>query len=141
MTNDSISDMLTRIRNAVMVNKRDVIIPFSKLKVNLAKILKDTGYIADYEVVPGKDLTGRLKQRDLRFDQIKVTLKYENGKSVLNSLVRVSKPGRRVYVTKDNLPVVLNKLGIAIISTSQGLMTNKNAQKVGLGGEVLCEIY
>lgn len=141
MTNDSISDMLTRIRNAILVHKKDVIIPVSKFKVNLAKILKDNGYIEDFEIVPGKTLTGRLKERDLRFDQIKVTLKYQNGKSILHSLVRVSKPGRRVYVTKENLPVVLNKLGVAIISTSKGLMTNKNAHKVGLGGEVICEIY
>ncbi len=129
---DTISDMLTRIRNASKVNKAEVYIPFSKINLEIIKILKREGYVNDFE---------ELKIEDKKFGGFNVILKYENNQPALTKLGRVSKPGRRVYAAKDNLPRILNGLGLAIISTSQGVMTNKQAKKVGLGGEVLCEVY
>lgn len=126
---DPIADMLTRLRNALAVKKAEVIIPCSKIKLAIADILKKNGYIVDYE------------KTDDNYGEIKVVLKYRDGKPAITFLKRISKPGRRVYVPKDEIPVVLNSLGIAIISTSQGVMTNKSAKKAGVGGEVLCEIY
>jgi len=127
---DPIADMLTRIRNAIAVRKQEVVIPFSKIKFEIAQILKKEGYIE------------KLEKKQDNFTQIRIGLKYskDNG-LVIQSLKRISKPGRRVYTGKDELPRVLNDLGIAIISTSQGLMTNREAKKRGIGGEVLCEIY
>ena len=127
---DPIADMLTRIRNAIAVRKQQVVIPFSKIKFEIAQILKKEGYIE------------KLEKKQDNFTQIRIGLKYskDNG-LVIQSLKRISKPGRRVYTGKDELPRVLNDLGIAIISTSQGLMTNREAKKRGIGGEVLCEIY
>lgn len=130
---DPISDMLTRIRNAAKVKKAEVFVPFSKVKLEIAKILKREGYISDFEEIK--------KDNKNKFGGLNLILKYENGVSVINSIKRISKPGRRVYVTKENLPVVVNNYGIAIISTSAGIMTNKQAKKTGLGGEVICEIY
>lgn len=126
---DPIADMLTRLRNALAVKKAEVIIPCSKIKLAIADILKKNGYIVDYE------------KTDDNYGEIKVILKYRDGKPAITFLKRISKPGRRVYVQKDELPVVLNSLGIAIISTPQGVMTNKSAKKAGIGGEILCEIY
>ena len=130
---DPIADMLTRIRNASRVKKADVFIPFSKIKLSIIKILKTHGFIEGYtEIKPGEES---------QFGGIMVKLKYDEGKPAMTSLKRISKPGRRVYVAKDEMPNVLNNFGIAIISTSQGLFTNKEAKKMGLGGEVVCEIY
>lgn len=135
---DPIADMLTRIRNAAAVKKHYVVLPMSKMKHEIAKILKKEGWIYDVEVI--KEETE--KNRGAAFNQLKIVLKYKkSGKSVINKLARVSRPGLRIYVNKDNLPKVLNNLGIAIISTPQGLMTNKEARKKGLGGEVVCQIY
>jgi len=135
--NDPIADMLTRIRNAFKVKKAEVFIPFSKIKLDIAKILKKEGYIAGFEEVkPGDD-----RITDSRFGGILVSLKYEDKESVISTINRVSKPGRRVYVSKIEMPRVLNGLGLAIVSTSQGIMTGSQARKVGLGGEVLCEVY
>ncbi len=132
---DPIADMLTRIRNAIAVRKAEVVLPFSKVKMNIAEILKTTGYVADVKKIDKAETA-------TSFDQIKIVLKYSPSKeSAITMLKRISKPGLRVYVGKDELPVVLNSLGIAIISTSQGLMTNKDARKKSLGGEVICEIY
>lgn len=128
---DPIADMLTRLRNALAVRKPEVILPFSKIKMNIADILKKRGYILDAQEV----------QEPGAFKQIKIVLKYNGKEPAITSLNRISKPGHRKYVTKDELPVVLNSLGIAIISTSQGLMTNKDARKKNLGGEVICEIF
>jgi small subunit ribosomal protein S8 len=128
---DPIADMLTRIRNASQVGKADVYIPFSKIKLAMVKILKQEGLIEAYEEV----------KEGNKFGGITVQLKYDGREAVIKNLKRISKPGQRVYVTKDNLPRVLNNMGIAIISNSQGIMTNKAARKLGLGGEVLCEIY
>ncbi len=130
MYTDPISDMLTRIRNASAARKAEVLIPFSKLKFEIAKLLKHEDYVESVE-----------KVEDGKFPQIKVTLKYDGKKPGLTQIKRVSTPGKRVYVTKETLPKVLNNLGIAIISTSQGLMTNKQAQRAGVGGEVLCELW
>ena len=135
---DPISDMLTRIRNAAAVKKPEVFIPMSKIKFEIAKILKQEGWVIDAQIVKNESQ----KNSHFGFDQIKVVLKYKkSGKPVITSIKRISKPGLRIYANKDNLPKVINNLGIAILSTSSGLMTNKQARKQGLGGEVLCEIY
>jgi len=132
---DPIADMLTRVRNALAVRKPEVVLPFSKVKMSLAEILQKEGFVKKTEKIDagnGND----------KFSQIKIVLKYLGPKEpAITSLKRVSKPGRRVYAGKDELPIVLNNLGIAVISTSRGLMTNKEARKAGLGGEVVCEIY
>jgi small subunit ribosomal protein S8 len=128
MITDPIADMLTRVRNAGAAKKADVLVPFSKLKWEIARILKDEGYISDVE-----------KVQDV-FPMIKITLKYDNKKSVISKITRVSKPGRRVYRNYKDLPVVLNRLGIAIVSTSKGIFTNKKARQMKIGGEILCEV-
>lgn len=142
-TNDPISDMLTRIRNASAVKKSEVVLPFSKIKMAIAEILEKEGYVEKVEKIAGAK-EGEVKAVDNKiknFDTIRIVLKYQDGQTVIRNLKRISKPGRRIYKKKNELPVVLNKLGIAIISTPQGIMTNKEAKKAGLGGEVLCEIY
>lgn len=130
---DPISDMLTRIRNASMVKKNEVLVPMSKIKLEIARILKNEGWVLDVEEIKGgKEI----------FKDIRIILKYKkSGKPFITSIKRISKPGLRIYVKKENLPRVLNNMGFAIISTPQGLMTNKEARKKGLGGEVLCEVY
>lgn len=146
-TNDPISDMLTRIRNASAVRKTEVVFPYSKIKMSVAQILVKEGYIKDAEKIvagvegvdAGKEKIKNDKSR--HFDRLRVVLKYKSGKTVIKKLQRISKPGRRIYKKKDELPIVLNNLGIAIVSTSQGIMTNREAKKIGLGGEVLCEVY
>ena len=131
---DPIADLLTRIRNAQAVSKPEVVLPYSKLKHSVADILHKEGYIAGVERI-------ERGQAEVNYNQLKLTLKYRGPKQpYIQNLKRISKPGRRVYAQKNQLPVVLNNLGIAIISTSQGLMTNKQAKNAGLGGEVLCEI-
>jgi small subunit ribosomal protein S8 len=127
---DTIADMLTRIRNGLMVGKAEIVLPFSRMKFEIAKILEENGFIEKVEKV--KDA----------HEQIKINLKYDSrGKPAITMIKRVSKPSCRIYVGKDSLPRVQNDLGIAIISTSQGLMTNKEARKRGIGGEVICEVY
>ena len=135
---DPIADMLTRIRNASAVKKREVVLPMSKIKYEIAKILRDEGWIYNVEVKKVKSK----KNKSAIFDQLSIILKYKkSGRPALTRIKRISKPGLRVYAKKDELPKVLNNLGIAIISTPKGLMTNKQARKKGLGGEVICEIY
>ncbi|OGF19169.1 30S ribosomal protein S8 [Candidatus Falkowbacteria bacterium RIFCSPLOWO2_12_FULL_45_10] len=131
---DPIADMLTRIRNAQAVKKTEVVLPFSKFKHNLAQLLVQEGWLA------GVEKNERGQQRS--FDQLCLKLKYnKSGKSVIMNIKRVSKPGRRVYAAYQQMPYVLSGLGIAVISTSQGLMTNKQARRAKIGGEVICEIY
>lgn len=131
---DPIADMLTRIRNASKAKRDEVAVPFSKIKLEIAKILKREGYIADFaEIKPGI--------APHKFGGIVIKLKYNDSQPVIAAIKKISRPGRRIYATKDNLPRVLNNLGLAVISTSQGLMTNRQAQKAGLGGEVIFEIY
>jgi len=128
---DPIADMLTQIRNAQAVGHKSCVIKFSKIKEEIIKILKAENYIRDY----------RIEEKD-RKKNIRISLLYDReGNPAIRSIKRVSKPGRRVYCIKDKLPQVLKGLGIAIISTSRGLMTNKKARKEGVGGEVLCEVY
>ena len=125
---DPIADMLTRIRNAVMVQHDSVLIPASKMKLSIAKILKDEGFISDYEVLRGKPHRA-----------IKIHLKYsDKNQPVLSGLERVSKPGLRVYVGWQEIPRVAGGLGVAIVSTSKGVMTGQQAWRQGVGGEVLC---
>ena len=128
---DPIADMLTRIRNGAQASHPSVDVPSSKLKVALAKVLKEEGYIEDYEV----------KQVG-KFNVITITLKYDaKNKPVITKLERVSKPGLKTYSKAKNLEKVLGGLGIAIISTSKGLMTDRKARKENIGGEVLCYVY
>jgi len=139
MMTDPIADMLTRIRNASMVKKAEIVLPMSKLKMEIAKILEREGLIIKAEVLKGEK-SG--KNQSAAFDKLRLVLKYDEERQPrISSLKRVSKPGARIYVGKDNLPRVLNNLGIAIISTPKGLMTNREARKNQLGGEVICEIY
>jgi small subunit ribosomal protein S8 len=124
---DPISDMLTRIRNAQLVGHAEVTMPASRLKASIAKVLKDEGYIDDYalrESGPKKELA--------------IALKYYAGRPVIERLERVSKPGLRVYKGRDDIPRVMNGLGVAILSTSRGVMTDRKARADGVGGEVLC---
>jgi small subunit ribosomal protein S8 len=131
MVTDPIADMLTRIRNANQMRYTEVEVPASKTKVEIAKILKEEGFIVDYKVKNNKPQ-----------DIIVLTLKYgEKKERVITGLKRISKPGLRVYVKAEELPRVLNGLGIAIVSTSKGIMTDKNARKNSLGGEVLAYIW
>ena len=128
---DPIADMLTRIRNAIMVRHDSVQVPDSKVKLSIAKILKDEGFISNYEVVKGKP-----------HRMIKVQLRYfENSKPAISGLKRMSKPGLRLYVHKREIPRVYGGLGIAILSTSQGLRTGQQAWKQGSGGELLCYVW
>lgn len=128
---DPIADMLTRIRNAQTARHESVIIPDSKTKRAIANILLEEGYISKIDVIEDK------VQNDM-----KITLKYaENNKKVMSGLKRISKPGLRVYASVDELPRVLNGLGIAIISTSKGIVTDREARKLGLGGEVLAYVW
>ena len=124
---DPISDMLTRIRNAQATNKVSVAMPSSKVKVGIAEVLKDEGFITDYVV---HENNGK--------PQLEVTLKYYQGKGVIDMVKRVSRPGLRQYRGKDDLPRVFDGLGVAIVSTSSGIMTESKARAAGQGGEVLC---
>ena len=127
---DTIADMLTRIRNANAMRYNEVSVPASKLKIELARILKEEGFIKNYKVV-----------KDDAQGSIVITLKYVNKERVITGLKRISKPGLRVYAKSSEIPKVLNGLGIAIISTSKGIMTDKEARKQNLGGEVLAYIW
>jgi small subunit ribosomal protein S8 len=128
---DPVADFLTRIRNGNMVMHETVEAPSSKMKVSIAEILKEEGYIKDYEYI-----------QDGKQGIIRVYLKYgPNKEKVITGIKRISKPGLRVYVKKDEIPKVLGGLGTAVISTSKGLMTDKKARKTGLGGEVICYIW
>ncbi|MBU0637117.1 MAG: 30S ribosomal protein S8 [Patescibacteria group bacterium] len=135
---DPIADMLTQIRNALAVKKEAIVLPMSKIKYNIAKIFEREGLVEKIEVLKIQSK----KNKSAIFDELKIVLKYKkNNQPAITFLKRISKPGLRTYVNKENLPRVLNNLGIAIISTSNGLITNKEAAKLGIGGEVICEIY
>ncbi len=128
---DPIADLLTRIRNANQMRYNEVVVPASNNKLEIVKILKDEGYITDYKV-----------QKEEVQDNIVITLKYgQNKERVISGLKRISKPGLRVYAKAEEIPMVLNGLGISIVSTSKGIMTGKNARKENLGGEVLAYIW
>ena len=132
MVTDTISDMLTRIRNANMVKHQIVQIPLTKMSVAIARILKEEGFIQNYE---------EYNEQSRKYLLIFLKYKGKNRKPVLSKIKRISKPGLRVYSNAKELPKVLGNLGIAIISTSQGVMTNLSAKKLGIGGEVVCYIW
>lgn len=127
---DPVADFLTRVRNSINANKKNVIIPSSNMKVRMTEILKEHKFINDFKVI-----------EDNKQNVIKIDLKYVNGVSSISGLERISTPGLRKYVDKDNLPRVYNGLGIAILSTNKGLMTNKQAKNESVGGEVICHIW
>jgi small subunit ribosomal protein S8 len=128
---DSISDLLTRIRNGAKSKKREVNIPSSRLGIEVVKILKEEGYVKNYKVID-----------DSKQGILNVTLKYtEDNRSVISGLKRVSRPGCRIYCTKDSVPKVLDGLGLVVVSTSRGVMTGKACEEQGAGGEVLCSIW
>jgi len=133
---DPISDMLTRMRNALMTGHNTVVIPSSKIKVAIAKIMKEEGYISGYEVVDGKVAGSKM---------LRIRLKYvgerRERRPVISGLERVSRPGRRVYTGKQDIPWVLSGIGIAILSTPKGVMTGQRARQLGIGGEVLCKVW
>ena len=126
---DPIADMLTRLRNAHAVGKVAVVMPSSKLKVAIAKVLKDEGYVEDYAVIA-----------DGAKASLNITLKYHAGRPVIERIERVSKPGLRVYRGSDDIPRVMNGLGVAIVSTPRGVMTDRAARAAGVGGEVICYV-
>jgi len=126
---DPIADMLTRIRNAQLAKKRSVKMPSSNIKLSIADVLKDEGYINDFSVV-----------RDNSKNTLEISLKYYSGDPVIEQINRISKPGLRIYKSSKNLPDIMNGLGIAIVSTSKGVMTERKARAVGIGGELLCTV-
>ena len=126
---DPIADMFTRIRNAQLVNKKTVTMPASTFKRAIAAILREEGYITDFGVT---EAAGK--------SELTIDLKYYQGKAVIDEINRVSRPGLRIYKNKDELPTVSGGLGIAIVSTSKGLMSDKNARKLNLGGEIICYV-
>ncbi|AEO08842.1 30S ribosomal protein S8 [Buchnera aphidicola str. Ak (Acyrthosiphon kondoi)] len=125
---DPIADMLTRIRNGQSANKNSVTMPSSRLKKSIVELLKQEGYIKDYKIIGNAKL------------ELEIILKYFQGKSVVEMIQRVSRPSLRIYKNKNNLPEVMSGLGIAVISTSQGVMTDRMARQAGLGGEVICYV-
>lgn len=127
---DPIADMLTRIRNANTAYHKEVIIPASKMKKNLIEIFKNEGYIEDFEVIG-----------DAPKENLRITLKYKGRERVISGLRKISKPGLKVYADKNSLPRVLGGLGVAIVSTSKGIITDKEARKQNIGGEVVCYIW
>ncbi|MBT7552851.1 30S ribosomal protein S8 [bacterium] len=127
---DPIADMLTRIRNAVAVKKPEVVFPFSKVKLSIAKLLETEKYV---QKVDETELNG--------FKQIKVQLKYQDSRPAIAHLKRISKPGQKIYINSQEIPKVLNGYGISIVSTSKGIMTGKQARKDNVGGELMCEIW
>lgn len=133
---DPIGDMLTRIRNAVLAGHTTVALPSSKIKVSIAKIMKEEGYVSGYEVVDGKTAGQKM---------LRIRLKYvgerRERRPVISGLERVSRPGRRVYTNKQEIPWVLSGLGVAILTTPKGVMTGQRARQLGVGGEVLCKVW
>lgn len=127
---DPIADMLTRVRNAIMARHTRVMIPASKMKVAIAGILKEEGYIKDFDVV-----------QDNPQGTLRISLRYVDKRPVLSQIKRVSKPGLRVYTRRDSIPRVRGGLGVAILSTPQGIMTGRKAYQLGLGGEVICYVW
>jgi small subunit ribosomal protein S8 len=133
---DPIADMLTRVRNAVMAGQGLTAMPSSKMKTAIAKILKDEGFIKDYEVVDGERSSHKVLRIRLKYIGVR-----RDRRPVLIGLERVSRPGRRVYTGKKNIPWVLSGMGIAIVSTPKGMMTGQKARKLGVGGEIVCKVW
>ena len=133
---DPIADMLTRIRNSMMIGQPNVAMPLSKIKVEIAKILKEEGFLEGYEVSEGEAAGKQVLKLRIKF----VGERRERS-AVLSGLVRVSRPGRRVYTKKQDIPWVLNGMGVAILSTPKGIMTGQRARQLGVGGEILCKVW
>ena len=133
---DPIADMLTRIRNGVMAGHGQVAMPSSKIKAEIARILKDEGFIENFEVVDGE----KVGQKVLRV-KIKYVGERRERRPVISGLERVSKPGRRIYTKKQDIPWVLSGIGVAILSTPKGVMTGQRARQLGVGGEILCKVW
>jgi len=133
---DPIADMLTRIRNAVLAGHAQTAMPNSKIKAEIARILKDEGFIENFEVVDGEQAA----QKVLRL-KIKYTGERRERRPVISGLERVSKPGRRIYTKKTDIPWVLSGIGVAILSTPKGIMTGQRARQLGVGGEILCKVW
>ena len=127
---DPIGDMIARIKNASLRNYKKVIIPSSKFKIKIADVLKNEGYIIDYKI-----------ENDEGKDELLIDLKYNSGSPVINSIQRVSKPGRRIFSRAESLPKINNGLGIAIVSTPKGVMTDIDARKQNIGGEIICKVF
>ncbi len=127
---DLVSDALTIVRNAYKANKEEVLIPYSNMLVGIMEILKKEGYIENFRVIE----LGKIKK-------IKIYLKYEGKKGAISNIKRISKPGRRVYVSKGKIPCVLSGYGIALVSTSQGIITDREAKELRIGGEVICYVW
>lgn len=134
MLSDPIADMLTRIRNGYLVNKKQVSLPYSKVKEKIAQVLVKEGYLR-------KITTEKLKVKNKEHKVLVCQLKYKNDQAAIRKIIRVSKPSLRVYLSKKKLPWVLSGQGIAIISTAQGIMTNNEARKKGIGGEIICKVW
>lgn len=134
--NDPISDMLTRVRNSVMTGASLVAMPSSKIKVEIARILKEEGYIDGFEIADGEIVNSKT---------LRLRLKYvgerRQRRSVITGLERISRPGRRIYTRKTDIPWVLSGLGVAILSTPKGIMTGQRARQMGVGGEILCKVW
>ena len=128
---DPIADMLTRIRNGLHASKREVSMPTSNVKEAIANVLKEQGYVTDFQVAEGADSKKTMN----------ISLKYYQGRPVIEEINRVSKPGRRVYKSANDIPLVHGGLGVAIVSTSKGIMTGKAAKSAGTGGEVVCTVF
>jgi len=126
---DPIGDMLARIKNSLMRNSKKVELPSSKFKIKLAEVLKSEGYIIDYKITEEKK------------PSLEINLKYNSGNPVINSIERVSKPGRRIFSSAESLPKINNGLGIAIVSTPKGVMTDIDARKQNIGGEIICKVF
>ena len=126
---DPIGDMLARIKNSQMRNHKKVQLPSSKFKIKLAEVLKSEGYIIDYKIT------------DEKKPNLEINLKYSSGNPVINSIERVSKPGRRIFSSAESLPKINNGLGIAIVSTPKGVMTDIDARKQNIGGEIICKVF
>lgn len=126
---DPLADMIARIRNAQMAHLASTSMPSSKIKISVAEVLKSEGYIADFSVSAGAK------------PELSIELKYHNGKPVIDAIKRISRPGLRNYRGKDELPTVANSLGVAIVSTSRGVMTDRAARKANIGGEILCTVF
>jgi len=136
MVTDPIADMLTRIRNACQVQHSQVVMPSSKLKIEIARIMKDEGYLEGFDVAEGEDST----QKILRL-KIKYVGERRARRPVISGIERVSKPGRRIYTKRQDIPWVLSGIGVAILSTPKGVMTGSRARQLGVGGEILCKVW
>jgi len=132
MSVDSIADFITRIRNCVMVSKSDVTVPYSKMRYSIAQVLKNEGFIHDFVIINTDSDVKKM---------LKIVLKYVDGESVIHEIQRVSKPGRRVYVGSQKIKPVIGKLGISILTTSRGVIAHQKAEKLSVGGEVMCTVW